>query len=613
MKFRQTCFRTFYRARLFLSVLSSLISPYFETEIIRLTTHSFYHVVVFAMSTMRPRKFSLMELQVLPPEKGRRSSSAQYLPSPESIERSKNAARRLSASISESAITALRRTSLTVRNNVSIILLPTIDEVFERERTELHDADDLLRLLGNPGRFQLIQYMLLCLQFLAYMSDFSPVFFNLQPLGITYPNRSLLDDGGEQEFGGNTTVMFVPFAQLKSARSCQGFGLDSSNLPLGLQYVYPVAGQRSIIADMNLICGRMWIPSFGTVIYFLGHILISPFTGWVADSYGRRPLLLGSNLMCTLLCIGIVFSRDHISYLILRFFHGVFRQGMNSAFWVLIMEWAPPQRRATWATSAWMFFAFTLVIEGVAALLLPNWHHLQIFITCANVFAVPLIWFAPESLKWLLLRNRPQEILQICQQIAKFNRINDLPADLGDTLDKMAKKYDETQRKVGNYTLADCFRTPYIRMATFLCYSISLTNTLAYFAMTLILSEIFGDVYINFIVSGVLEFVPRIVALGCTFRLTNRTAFAICVLISSVLTVVSGLIPIVPVAAAITQTVFVQIARMCLSGAASLNYAMTSELYPTVIRNLGYSVMSVGLRTGFMLAPAVAALVCPGN
>ena len=174
------------------------------------------------------------------------------LPVPESVKRSRDAARRLSVSISHTSLSVMRRTSSAVKNNVAIIVLPTLDEVFERERTDLHDADDLLRLLGNPGRFQLIQYLLLCLQFLAYMSDFAPVFFNLPPLGISYPNQSLLlHDGGEGSKDFNITDVFVPFNQLKSIRSCHMNGLDIDHLPVGIQYVYPHPQQRSIIADVR--------------------------------------------------------------------------------------------------------------------------------------------------------------------------------------------------------------------------------------------------------------------------------------------------------------------------------------------------------------------------
>lgn len=55
----------------------------------------------------------------------------------------------------------------------------------------LRDPDDILFLLGNPGRFQVIQIVLLSTQFIPTgMIDLMPIFYNLQPAAFFVSNVS---------------------------------------------------------------------------------------------------------------------------------------------------------------------------------------------------------------------------------------------------------------------------------------------------------------------------------------------------------------------------------------------------------------------------------------
>lgn len=63
-----------------------------------------------------------------------------------------------------------------------------------------------------------------------------------------------------------------------------------------------------------------------TRLFIVGQIVATPFCGWAADRFGRRPILLLSNLLYSVLSIGLVFSRDYISFVILRFCTGLATQ-----------------------------------------------------------------------------------------------------------------------------------------------------------------------------------------------------------------------------------------------------------------------------------------------
>ena len=92
-------------------------------------------------------------------------------------------------------------------------------------------------------------------------------------------------------------------------------------------------------------------------------------------------------------------------------------------------------------------------------------------------------------------------------------------------------------------------------------------------------------------------------------RLNNRTTLLIYTVIAAVASIIAGVLPLYTAALSITQSILIQVARMCLTGCTTMAYLYTSELYPTVIRNMGFSLMTTAVRAGAMLAPLVVTMV----
>lgn len=67
-------------------------------------------------------------------------------------------------------------------------------------------------------------------------------------------------------------------------------------------------------------------------------------------------------------------------------------QGMNSSFFVLLMEWLPPSRRRVWAAMSELSFAVGVLALTLAAYLLQNWIYIQAFLSVCCITTVPLIW-----------------------------------------------------------------------------------------------------------------------------------------------------------------------------------------------------------------------------
>ena len=70
--------------------------------------------------------------------------------------------------------------------------------------------------------------------------------------------------------------------------------------------------------------------------------------------------------------------------------------------------------------------------------------------------------FAPESLKWLLLNNRPEETKRIVHMVAKFNRAI-IPSAVYERINDIAKNLHFRQNTTNPYSVGDWFSQPAIR------------------------------------------------------------------------------------------------------------------------------------------------------
>ncbi|GAV07409.1 hypothetical protein RvY_17246 [Ramazzottius varieornatus] len=251
---------------------------------------------------------------------------------------------------------------------------------------EYVDVDEVLAILGNPGPFQIIQFIFLSSIYLPLsINDYVVIFFGIAPLFVSCSSapgdHNLYHPANSTSVANFTSFNITPWNSEDRTCSC----------PDGFEYVYP-GRQWSIIGDMDLVCDKSPLVNLATVIYFLGWVIASPISGWATDHFGRRPTLFVSYGVYTVSQIGLIFSRDYISFTLLRFTVGSARQIMNTAFFVLMMEWIPPNKRVLWGTFSENQYNMGLLLTALIGFLLQNWIHIQIFIAVFCVTAVPLFW-----------------------------------------------------------------------------------------------------------------------------------------------------------------------------------------------------------------------------
>ena len=75
--------------------------------------------------------------------------------------------------------------------------------------------------------------------------------------------------------------------------------------------------------QLNWVCDDDWRPNFAQAMFFAGAIVGSLVFGLVADAYGRRPVLVLTNLLACVAGVATAFADGFVSYVTCRFIVGL--------------------------------------------------------------------------------------------------------------------------------------------------------------------------------------------------------------------------------------------------------------------------------------------------
>ncbi len=153
--------------------------------------------------------------------------------------------------------------------------------------------------------------------------------------------------------------------------------------------------------------------------------------GPVADRVGRKTVLVAATICFGLFTLATAYAGTFTELLVCRFLAGAGLGGAMPSFVSLASEYVPSSRRAAIVSLLWAAFPLGGVVGGVmASYMIPVYGWQSIFIfggTVPLVIALLLIVALPESIAFLINRNRPPE--QIARSLRRVFPALDVPAD----------------------------------------------------------------------------------------------------------------------------------------------------------------------------------------
>uniref|UniRef100_A0A673X2N0 Solute carrier family 22 member 3 n=1 Tax=Salmo trutta TaxID=8032 RepID=A0A673X2N0_SALTR len=479
--------------------------------------------------------------------------------------------------------------------------------------------DDILEEAGKFGRSQKRIFALLCMVSMPWAGVYVGIVFQ----GFT-PEHWCRDSGVSQirkSCGWNlmdTRKITVPVVNTSGVlvhSQCEQYELDwnatgltcdnpesdltdahRSKAPMtsckeGWEYDYK--GRQSFVTEFDLVCADAWVVDMYQATLNVGFFIGSIAIGYLADRFGRKTSFLVSNLLNGIFGILVAWSPNWVSMLVFRALYGFGVKGGWVAGYVLITELVGVEYRRTVGVIYQMFFSVGILILPLISYFITDWRWLQVVITAPYILFLSYYWFIPESPRWLLSQHNAKKAVEITEAIAKENK-----KTLSKNIENITGTLIALVVTAHNYTIS--FTATIDPSVNNCCLSSRFTSAVVYQGLIMRLGILGGNVYIDFLISGLVEFPAAFLILFTIDRIGRRLPFATANIVAGAACFITAMIP---------ETMFwfktavACIGRLGITMAFEMVVFVNTELYPTFVRNLGVSVCSTLCDIGGIVAP----------
>nr|XP_006825793.1 PREDICTED: solute carrier family 22 member 4-like [Saccoglossus kowalevskii] len=196
--------------------------------------------------------------------------------------------------------------------------------------------------------------------------------------------------------------------------------------------------ERTVVHEYDLVCEKDWMKQLSKSIVPLGNLVGGIIFGQLADIFGRKPLFIIAMMSSIVVGIVAAFSQTYAFFIVCQFLIGIFSISMTLIGYVIVMELTGTAYRVTCAVMTGLFISVGLLILAmVAPLSNGDWRVIQLVGGLLCLMFIPYYWLLPESVRWLIQKEKYDKAEKILHKAAKMNKVI-LPNDLFQEERKMA-------------------------------------------------------------------------------------------------------------------------------------------------------------------------------
>ncbi|XP_055692440.1 organic cation transporter protein isoform X1 [Lutzomyia longipalpis] len=504
------------------------------------------------------------------------------------------------------------------------------------------DFDRVLDEIGEFGKFQLTNYLLICLPvFFGAANSLSYVFTAGVPNYRCFvpncddPINPNYDESwihyavpGETDSRGIFTPeqckLFVQDnATISRSHSLTSFNecppnMFSSNVEECNRWVYDPS-EKTIVEEWSITCmANHWKLSLVGTMHFLGIVSGSFIFGVLADRYGRKIVFILSILFMSITGIGQALAGNYIMFIVFAYLNAIGTSGVYPLAFILGVEMVGRSKREMSGNVLNYFYALGEAAVGLVAWLSGNWVTVQLAVSAPPLLFALYYWIVPESVRWLLAKKHTHKAGRIIKRAAKINGVvlsdsilatfeDSDDNELTDSKEGLNEQTDKSLSQVAVMKEAIKSKTLMIRFAI-LIYN-WITNAFVYYGLSLNSTSLSGNKYLNYALVCLIEIPGYTLAWIAMNKIGRRWSLGLSLLLSGVTCIIGAFINAVGGEDLVWAVVSLfLIGKLGITISFSVLYTYSAEMIPTVIRSAGVGALSTMARFGAMLAPFVPLL-----
>ncbi|KAH9523285.1 hypothetical protein Btru_066295 [Bulinus truncatus] len=482
-------------------------------------------------------------------------------------------------------------------------------------QNNVQNLERLVKALGGRGKFQVTTHLLAAYTYVVLVFNHVIMAFHGTPVphvcdpGQKY-NATTFDDVNLSASVTDITVsgpdhqLVINMSHSECFTTLQFVDGHSRTVACGQgEWTYkPIYQESNIVSQFDLVCTDSALANLATTIYFAGVMVGGLLFGDLADRFGRLPIMLFTLYSSVVLGVIIAFSVNYVMFVVLRFVDGVLMQGMQTSAYTLIMELFEAKHRPYAGAVTECFFGSSIMLLAGLAFAVRDWRYLQLLISLMGLLAVFYPWVIPESLRWLIVKGKLDKAEQVIHRICKRNKV-EFPSELWEKIKNDGQIGGSLTRSP--YNLTHLFRTSHIRTRSIILFYIWLSISTSYYGLTFKMSSFQGNRYLNFFIGGAVETVAYAVSLPIMKKFGRKKPLLVCFLLAAATCLTAGFVSDYTTGLSTVTTVLAIIGRCAVACLFGIIFVYTSEIYPTVIRNIGMGACSFWARGGGVLAPQI--------
>ncbi|EFO89839.1 CRE-OCT-2 protein [Caenorhabditis remanei] len=356
---------------------------------------------------------------------------------------------------------------------------------------------------------------------------------------------------------------------------------------------------RTVVTEWNRVCDNNWSRAHVHMSYSLGYLVGCFVGGFVSDRYGRKTAITLFGVLTMLFGFLLTYSKEFEIFLVVRFLLAATNEAADLAAYVLCMEVTGTKYRSIVGSLIQAPWACGYAFLALIAYLTKSWTMIHLICVLLHIVSLMLLYFLPESPRWLILNNKTKKAEKIIREACHYNNSR-LPSDLGLVRHAEKKKWMRHNEKPSYFHL---FRSSELRFRNIVLFIVWIATALVYYGMVIALSDqsspgrrVFdGNFFLNNAMAGAIE-LPTLVF--CVFLLRmGRKRSQMLVLFGSGLFLLTSVVMVYRKQSTLAL-IFMLLSKACIQGSFNILYIFTSELNPTVVRNSAVGISSMVARMG---------------